>query len=360
VVSLYGNRPRYKTPDQVVEELETIYNAGWRRDVFFCDDNFIANKSRAREILDRVTRWNQRRGEPFRFWTQVSVNLGQDIDLIDRMTEANFSTVFVGIETPDDSILKRTRKFQNVHNPLVESLNNIKRNGLSVAGSFVVGFDGETEATSDRISELVEATDLPVFQLLVLQAPPHTNLSRRLQKEGRLLRESMATDWVMMRPNFVPQRPEIEILEDFARLWDHLYEPSRFLRRTYNYYRAMRPTRAAMGQKADHSPRETITSLNRPWKDFLCEIRAFFRLAWSQGVRLPCRFQFWRQLFGIRYKNPSRLIKYVQTCALGQDMFRIRAIIAERFRDLREHLHHEPRDVNRSGNFKPKNHTPAQ
>ena len=78
IVNLFGRKPRYKSPDQVLAELETLYNLGWRREVFICDDNFIGNQTHARAILKKLIPWNVSHGEPFGFWTQASANLGEN------------------------------------------------------------------------------------------------------------------------------------------------------------------------------------------------------------------------------------------------------------------------------------------
>ncbi len=90
VVQLYGRRPRYKEPRQVIAELETIYRLGWRGPIFVSDDNFIGNKTHARAILRELIPWSKSRGEPFGFTTQTTVSLGQDVALMDLMTQANF------------------------------------------------------------------------------------------------------------------------------------------------------------------------------------------------------------------------------------------------------------------------------
>ena len=109
IVSLYGRIPRYKNPAQVLKELEAIYDLGWRKTVLFCDDNFIGNKDHARGLLNLLIPWMKSLGEPFDFWTQASVNLGQDLELIDLLTAANFSTIFLGVETPDAELLSAAR-----------------------------------------------------------------------------------------------------------------------------------------------------------------------------------------------------------------------------------------------------------
>ena len=147
-------------------------NIGWRREVFICDDNFIGSQTRARAILDKLIPWMQAHGEPFSFWTQASANLGHNLALVDRLTEANFSNVFIGVESPDEEVLAGNRKYQNLKNPLGESLTNISNNGLGVVPSFIMGFDQETAGAGDRICAFVEQHNLPTVMLNLLQAPP--------------------------------------------------------------------------------------------------------------------------------------------------------------------------------------------
>ena len=129
--------------------------------MFFCDDNFIGSKKQARALLQELTPWLKSRGEPFSFLTQASVNLGQDLEMIDLLTEANLGEVFIGIESPDDNVLETSRKYHNIKNPLVESLNNLKKNGMAVMGSFIIGLDGETKGAGERICAFIDQTDIP-------------------------------------------------------------------------------------------------------------------------------------------------------------------------------------------------------
>lgn len=329
IVNLYGRKPRYKTGDQLIDELETIYRLGWRREVLISDDNFIGSKSHAISILDKLIPWMKSHGEPFSFWTQTSVNLGQDMELIDLMTEANFSTVFVGIESPDEEILERNRKFQNIRNPLQESIANINANGLSVVASFVIGFDGEKKGAGERITSFVDQTGIPVVMLNVLHALPNTRLWERLREEGRLLKMNPLPGVFDYRPNFVPSRSQSEIMAEYLAAWDYLYEPSHYLERSYRYYLKMRPTRAAMaGKKQVESPVIKVR-VKRSIRETLRELSAFLRLSWKQGIRPNYRTQYWKQLIGMWRRNPSRLVPYLSACALGENSFPLRGIIRD-------------------------------
>lgn len=143
IIVLYGRKPRTKTPAQLLAELQTLYDLGWRRSVFVVDDNFIGNKRNVKLMLRELMPWMAQHDYPFRFTTEASVDLAQDQELLDLMVAANFCAVFLGIETPDTDSLSLTKKFQNTRNSLVESVQTINRAGLRVMAGFIIGFDGE-------------------------------------------------------------------------------------------------------------------------------------------------------------------------------------------------------------------------
>ncbi|MFZ5448743.1 MAG: B12-binding domain-containing radical SAM protein [Thermodesulfobacteriota bacterium] len=333
IVSLYGRKPRYKNPHQVIAELETLYRLGWRRDVFISDDNFIGNQDHARSILNYLIPWMQDHGEPFGFWTQTSVNLGQNREMIDLMTAANFSHVFVGAETPEPEILQSVGKHQNLRNPLSQSLATINANGLSMIVSFIIGFDGEKSGAMDRIVEFVEKLGTPIVMINILQPLPNTKLWKRLEDEGRLLQGKTSGDSYGFILNFIPSRPQAEILEEYVRGIDRLYEPSRYLARAYQYFLNMRPTRRALAKQAGENgaaaPKNSKTPPAR--KSAGSELALLLRMIWEQGIRPNYRGQFWRQLWGIYRHNPSRLKGYLLTCFMGLDLFALRLEILERW-----------------------------
>lgn len=336
IVSLYGRKPRYKDPDQVIAELETLYRLGWRREVFFSDDNFIGNKDHARAILNRLIPWMKDHGEPFSFWTRTSVNLGQDRELIDLMTAANFAYVFLGVETPETDILRATGKHQNVSNPLASSLTAINANGLSLIASFIIGFDGEKQGAGDRITEFAENLGIPVVMLNILQPLPNTRLWKRLEKEGRLLHDQSSGDFYGMGFNYLPSRPREEILAEYVRSVDRLYEPSRYMARVYRYYLQMRPTRAALAQQGGGKPVATSPFPKRPAPSgpLLKDLSLLLRFVWKIWIKPGYRRQFWRQLLGIYRQNPSRLKGYIVSCGMGLNLFAFRSIILEKWKHL--------------------------
>jgi radical SAM superfamily enzyme YgiQ (UPF0313 family) len=331
IVNLFGRVPRYKTPDQVIQELETLYRLGWRETVFISDDNFIGNKEQARAILARLSPWMKSHGEPFGFWTQTSVNLGQDLEMIDLLTAANFGFVFLGVETPEPDLLAAANKYQNLRAPLGESMANINANGLNMVASFVIGFDNEQPGAGDRIGDFVEECGIPIPMVNLLQPLPNTALWDRLKAEGRLLNRPTSGDSYGMEFNYLPTRPQEEIMAEFVRALDRLYEPAAYLARAYRYFLKMRPTRGALARKAGEKPAQT-----RPAKALLSvpnfgDLLRLIAILWKHGVRRSYRGQFWRQLLGIYRHNPSRLKTYVITCALGENLFAMREAILKKW-----------------------------
>jgi radical SAM superfamily enzyme YgiQ (UPF0313 family) len=330
VVNLYGRKPRYKTPEQVLAELETLFRLGWRREVFISDDNFIGNPDHARAILRQLIPWMKSHGEPFSFWTQASVNLGNNLKIIDLLTEANFSTVFLGVETPDPALLKSNRKYQNLRNPLGDSLTAINANGLSMVASFMMGFDGEQAGAGDRICEFVEEYHIPVVMVNLLHAIPNTGFYDRLQRENRLLGGHASGDYYILDFNFVPTRDPAEIKGEYIRVIDRLYEPSRYLSRLYRFFLVMRPTRQHLAQqKAQPEATATPAHLNQSSQRGLQDLIALGRIIWRRGIVPSYRFQFWRQWWGIYRRNPSRMVRYLQGCAFGEDLYSIRERILQ-------------------------------
>ena len=325
VIKLFGRRPRYKSARQLVDELEAARRLNPNTpSVFICDDNFIGDKRRARELLKVLIPWNESAGKPFSYYTQASIDLGRDLGLIDLMTEANFCQVFIGLESPDEEALTIACKHQNTRDPLLRSIRTIQSNGLSVIGSFIMGFDGERKGVGGRIVQLVEASGMPVVMVNVLQAPPETGLWNRLEREGRLLEVEVSGDSTLVTMNFLPSRPAGEILAEYAHVWSEIYDPARFLRRAYRWILGTRPTRAAIARAGGKGVAPAPKPCFKLSKMDVGDARVFLAMAWHHGVLAEYRALFWRQLFGIWLKNRSRIHRYLALCAIADDMFDIR------------------------------------
>ena len=130
IIEIYGRRPRTKAVAQVLAELDQLRAAGWRESVFIVDDNFIGNKARAKELLRALAEWRTQMTAGFDFITEASLNLADDTELMQLMKDAGFKSVFLGIETPDESGLIASNKLQNTRRSLLESVARIQSYGM--------------------------------------------------------------------------------------------------------------------------------------------------------------------------------------------------------------------------------------
>jgi radical SAM superfamily enzyme YgiQ (UPF0313 family) len=229
IIVVYGRRPRAKTVAQVMGEIESCHRLGARQ-VFIVDDNFIGNKKLAKELVREMGRWGAERGWPIDFQTEVSLNLAQDEELLRLMRAANFTTVFVGIESPRRESLQESRKTQNVRGDLLESVRRIQAHGIQVQAGMIVGFDHDDESIFEEQLRFIEAARIPVSMTGMLQAMPKTPLHERVAREGRLLAASTGDQFVFS--NILPHAMSRRALyEGYRWLVAQLYDFRRYRRR---------------------------------------------------------------------------------------------------------------------------------
>jgi radical SAM superfamily enzyme YgiQ (UPF0313 family) len=233
IIELYGRVPRAKTTPQMLAELETLYQLGYRGHVEFVDDNLIGNKKALKAFLPELAAWLQAHDYPFEFSTEASVNMADDDELLNLLRLANFFTVFVGIESPDPRTLVHTRKKQNTRRSLVDSIHKIYRAGMFVTAGFIVGFDSEEVSVADAMVDFIEKSAIPICMVGLLYALPNTQLTRRLAAAGRLhpghdLAARDLGDQCTATTNFNTLRPLDEVLRDYRCILERVYAPSAF------------------------------------------------------------------------------------------------------------------------------------
>jgi radical SAM superfamily enzyme YgiQ (UPF0313 family) len=228
IIELYGRVPRTKTTPQMLAELDRLYELGYRGHVDFVDDNLIGNKKAVKLFLPHLKQWLEAHDYPFEFTTEASINLADDPELLRLMNEANFVGVFVGIESPDPETLRLASKKQNTRRSIPDSIHRIYGAGMFVTAGFIVGFDSEKGAIADAMAQLIEDAAIPVAMVGLLYALPNTQLTRRLEHEGRLHplpeflpKEDMCTQGL----NFDTKRPRRDILQDYRDVLEKIYDP---------------------------------------------------------------------------------------------------------------------------------------
>ena len=237
IIELYGRVPRTKTNDQILAELQALYDHGYRGHVDFVDDNFIGNKKNLRTLLPRLKEWLEVRDYPLEFSTEASINIADDDELLQAMKDANFFAIFVGIESPDPETLVQMKKKQNTRRNIAECIHKIYGYGMFVTAGFIVGFDNEKASMGQAMADFIDEASIPVCMVGLLYALPGTQLTRRLAKEGRLheghdlMNVEQSGDQCTLGCNFDTMRPLREILADYKAVLGQVYSPAAYARR---------------------------------------------------------------------------------------------------------------------------------
>jgi radical SAM superfamily enzyme YgiQ (UPF0313 family) len=278
VTALLGHKPRTKSAAQVIAELDRL-PANWRGGVFFVDDNFIGNKRRLKdELLPALITWRQ--SHPgFSFLTEASINLADDEELMSLMVQAGFSTVFIGIETPDEDSLAECSKIQNRNRNLVEDVKRIQRAGLQVQGGFIVGFDNDTTTIFERQIAFIQQSGIVTAMVGLLEAIPGTRLFDRLRREGRIRGETSG-DNADGETNIVPKKMSLEALrEGYQRILRTIYAPKQYYARVKTFLREYRPPKSTGGGGVNFG-----------------DLKAFVRSVVRLGILGRERFHYWKLL----------------------------------------------------------------
>ncbi|MDD3275830.1 MAG: B12-binding domain-containing radical SAM protein [Kiritimatiellales bacterium] len=301
VTALLGHRVRTKTSAQIIAELDGLYAAGWRSQVFFVDDNFIGNKPFLKtDLLPALIAWRQGKAGNI-FCTEASINLADDPALMELMVQAGFTTVFIGIETPDDACLVECSKIQNKNRNLIEDVKRIQRAGLQVQGGFIVGFDSDQPSIFQRQIDFIQKSGIVTAMVGLLQAPPGTRLYERMKTEGRLCAEATG-DNADGTTNIVPAMNIGTLKAGYRRILETIYSPGPYYQRIRTFLREYPPPRVREKLQLSH---------------ILAFVRAFFRL----GILGRERVYYWKLMLWTQFRHP-RLIPHAVLFAIYGYHFR--------------------------------------
>ena len=276
ITALLGHRVRIKTTGQILNELETIFNTGFRGNVFFVDDNFIGNRNKLKKsLLPAISQWTRKHKYPFTFTTEASIDLSDDPELMKWMVAAGFDKVFVGIETPDVDSLKECNKNLNIRNDLMKSVHKIQLAGIEVSAGFIVGFDHDTDSIFQRQIDFIQESGIITAMVGLLIAPSRTKLYQRLNREGRILQTSDGnnTNFTM---NFVPKMDKESLIKGYGHIVNTIYSHKFYYKRLTGFLRHFKP-----GAKV-----KTRVS----WEKIMALLRSVILI----GVLNKGRFHFWK------------------------------------------------------------------
>jgi len=234
IIVTFGRRPRIKTSGQVIAELEALRAQGIH-DVFIVDDNLIGNKKAIKEVLRDVIAYQATNAYPFTFFTEASLDLAEDDELMRLMVEANIRTVFIGVETPNEEALKETKKYQNVRaaGTIVERVRRVQDAGMEVTCGMIVGFDSDRPGIFDAQRQFLKESRIVNAMIGMLHAIPKTPLHARLAREGRL----DGADCSEYGTNVIPLRmSRAELRDGYIGVLRDMNEPGAYFDRLDDLY----------------------------------------------------------------------------------------------------------------------------
>jgi radical SAM superfamily enzyme YgiQ (UPF0313 family) len=278
ITVLNGRKPRTKSSEQFLYELEVLYGQNWRGPISIVDDNFIGNKLKLKnELLPELIKWSKDKRYPFNFITEVSINLADDKELIEMMVEAGINSVFVGIETPNESGLIECGKGQNLKRDLIDSINLLQSEGLIVSGGFIVGFDSDTPEVFQQQVDFIQDSGIVSAMVGVLNAPRGTRLFKRLKSENRII-DAFSGNNMDGTINFLPKMKYADLIKGYVKILTDIYSQK-------EYY-----TRVKKFLQTYQLPKWNVKFPS------LSELRAFLKLTWRLGFREKGKIYFWKLL----------------------------------------------------------------
>ena len=316
IVLLNGHNPRTKVKQQIVAEMDALYNHGWRGGVFVVDDNFIGNKKKLKEeTLPTLIEWSKSRKYPFAFFTEASINLADDEELMNMMTEAGFDRVFVGIETPNEESLAECNKQQNKGRDLTAAVKTLQNHGFEVQGGFIVGFDNDPASIFRSQINFIQKSGIATAMVGLLNAPRGTRLYQRLSKEGRLLNNFNGNN-TDVHMNFVPKMNYEALVDGYRHILDTIYSPKEYYERVRTFLKEYKPPRIK-----DRMPHIQLHHLE-----------GFIKSIWFLGIReKKGRKYYWKLMLATLFKHPRAFPLSVSLSVFG---FHFRKV-SEQMRDTR-------------------------
>jgi radical SAM superfamily enzyme YgiQ (UPF0313 family) len=305
IILMDGHKPRTKTREQLLAEMETLYRQGYRGSVFLVDDNLIGNRAKLKQdILPAIISWQEAKGRPFTFLSQACISLADDEELMSLMSSAGFDNVFVGIESPNEDSLIECNKFANKNRDLLASVKKLQNHGFQVMGGFIVGFDHDPVSIFKRQIEFIQKSGIVNALVNLLNAPARTRLWHRLEKENRIIPEihaSSTTDNTDCLINFIPKMRFNVLISGYKEILNTIYTPKNYYERIYTFFK-------------EYKPNEKFKAKLKPQ---LYLVVGFIRAAFVLGVKDIARLHYWKLFFTTLRRSPRLLGLAITLAAQG-------------------------------------------
>ncbi|MBZ0263822.1 B12-binding domain-containing radical SAM protein [bacterium] len=297
---LFGRKIRTKNSEQILAELNKLYELRWRGNVFFVDDNFIGNKSRLKkDLLPALHNWQRKHGFPFTFSTEASIDMADDAELLSLLGVCGFTSVFIGVETVNEESLVECNKLHNSNRNTLECIKIIHESGMMVKGGFIVGFDNDKKSIFETLVDFIQDSGIVTAMVGLLNAPKGTNLYNRLLEEGRItgIGTGNNTDSSI---NFIPKMDFDELIAGYKQILEGIYSPKEYYQRVRTFLQDFHPLKLRLKPLLG-------------WKD----ISAFLKSLFVLGIFEKERKYYWSLLFWTLRKRPSLFAQAVTLTIYG-------------------------------------------
>jgi radical SAM superfamily enzyme YgiQ (UPF0313 family) len=278
IPGLYGRNPRLKTPQQITAELDKLLECGITGSVYFVDDNFIGNRKAALDLLPHLIEWQKKTGYVLRFSCEATLNIAKRPEILSAMREAFFGTIFCGIETPDPVALKAMHKDHNMMVPIMEAIQTLNSFGMEVVSGIILGLDTDKPETGQHLLEFIDASQIPLLTINLLQALPQTPLWDRLKRENRLIEDEGRDSNVDFR------LPYEDVVSSWRACMASAFQPRKLLER-FEYQ---------ISKTYPHRITPPASPARTSWRLIKLGLTMLRNIFWKVGVLGDYKLEFWK------------------------------------------------------------------
>jgi len=218
--NVYGYKYRHKTLKQIIDEIESIRTIWPNVRINFADDNLFLNKEFSKELVRYL------KGINIRWFAQTDISISNDEGFIKDLKSAGCTTLFIGFESISESSLSQINKnFWKLKqlNNYPEAIKKIQSQGIGIVGAFIIGFDGDTKETINKLSDFILDNNIFIPQITVLTPLPGSRLYERLKKENRLTFKPWS-NYTFTEVNYIPKNmTDEELQNELYKIYKKVY-----------------------------------------------------------------------------------------------------------------------------------------
>jgi radical SAM superfamily enzyme YgiQ (UPF0313 family) len=231
VTQVYGGKFRHRPVDEVIHEIKEIRRLTRSDFIYFVDDNFVANRRHALEIMARLI--------PLKliYGCLATANVGDDPEVLDLMAKSGCLHVNIGMETISPDSLKAINKKQNKIKDYERQFKALRDRGIGFSVNVMFGLDGDRPDIFDATVDFLIRVKAPVSFMFILAPRPGTKIRDQFLSEGRIFDHDW-TKYCGFQATYHPKHLSArDLVEGYWRANRRFYSlPAILKRHTLNLY----------------------------------------------------------------------------------------------------------------------------